>query len=280
MKKAIKRKTTVKKFATGGTKTIGPKTWGPALSPAEMLAKVRNATPTKAATTKPNASKDKWGRPSTSKWYGFNPDTKKFEADKKGDPIREGFNKKSEADPIRQGFKTTTSKTTVSPKKDEVKTTTKTTTTKPVANTVSALWKEVTGTDWSVAKGLGLTDGSAKNNIALMKDLKSGSFDLGKRVDARHQKEVDKVLEATANNPVKLEPRKATELPGPERELATYRNGGTKRKTTMKRKVVTKTPTRKVVVKVKPKAKVTVTKKATPTKKVVARKTVTTKKRK
>ena len=273
MKKVIKRKTTVKKFATGGTKTIGPKTWGPALSPAEMLAKVRNATPTKAATTKPNASKDKWGRPSTSKWYGFNPDTKKFEADKKGDPIREGF-------------KTTTSKTTVSPKKDEVKTTTKTTTTKPVANTVSALWKEVTGTDWSVAKGLGLTDGSAKNNIALMKDLKSGSFDLGKRVDARHQKEVDKVLEATANNPVKLEPRKATELPGPERELATYRNGGTKRKTTMKkatpmkRKVATKTPTRKVVVKVKPKAKVTVTKKATPTKKVVARKTVTTKKRK
>ena len=42
--------------------------------------------------------------------------------------------------------------------------------------TVSQLWKEKTGTSWSEAKSLGLTDGSASSNIALMKKLKSGEI--------------------------------------------------------------------------------------------------------
>ena len=42
--------------------------------------------------------------------------------------------------------------------------------------TVSQLWKEKTGTSWSEAKSLGLTDGSASANLDLMKKLKSGSI--------------------------------------------------------------------------------------------------------
>lgn len=51
---------------------------------------------------------------------------------------------------------------------------TKTTTAK-AAPTVSQLWQQKTGTSWSEAKKQGLTDGSAKSNIALMKKLQSGS---------------------------------------------------------------------------------------------------------
>ena len=50
-----------------------------------------------------------------------------------------------------------------------------TTTTKKSAPTVSELWKQKTGTSWSEAKKLGLSDGSASSNIALMKKLQSGS---------------------------------------------------------------------------------------------------------
>lgn len=42
--------------------------------------------------------------------------------------------------------------------------------------TVAELWKEKTGTSWSEAKKQGLTDGSAKNNLALMAKLKSGEY--------------------------------------------------------------------------------------------------------
>lgn len=50
-----------------------------------------------------------------------------------------------------------------------------TTTTTKSAPTVSELWKQKTGTSWSEAKKLGLSDGSASSNIALMKKLQSGS---------------------------------------------------------------------------------------------------------
>lgn len=42
--------------------------------------------------------------------------------------------------------------------------------------TVSELWKEKTGTSWSEAKKQGLTDGSGKQNIALVNKLKSGEY--------------------------------------------------------------------------------------------------------
>jgi hypothetical protein len=46
----------------------------------------------------------------------------------------------------------------------------------PAAKTVSQIWKEKTGKDWSEAKSLGLSDGSAASNMALLKKLKSGSL--------------------------------------------------------------------------------------------------------
>jgi len=41
---------------------------------------------------------------------------------------------------------------------------------------VAELWKKTTGTSWSEAKKQGLTDGSAKANLALMAKLKSGDY--------------------------------------------------------------------------------------------------------
>jgi hypothetical protein len=46
---------------------------------------------------------------------------------------------------------------------------------KTASPTVSQLWQQKTGTSWSEAKKLGLSDGSASSNIALMKKLQSGS---------------------------------------------------------------------------------------------------------
>lgn len=41
---------------------------------------------------------------------------------------------------------------------------------------VAELWKKTTGTSWAEAKKQGLTDGSLKNNLALMAKLKSGEY--------------------------------------------------------------------------------------------------------
>jgi hypothetical protein len=54
-------------------------------------------------------------------------------------------------------------------------TTTSTTKPKPAAKTVSQIWAEKTGTSWSEAKKLGLTDGSAKSNMALLDKLNKGT---------------------------------------------------------------------------------------------------------
>jgi hypothetical protein len=52
---------------------------------------------------------------------------------------------------------------------------TTTTKPKPAAKTVSQVWAEKTGTSWSEAKKLGLTDGSAKSNLALLDKLNKGT---------------------------------------------------------------------------------------------------------
>lgn len=46
---------------------------------------------------------------------------------------------------------------------------------KPATKTVSQVWAEKTGTSWSEAKKLGLTDGSAKSNLALLDKLNKGT---------------------------------------------------------------------------------------------------------
>lgn len=53
-----------------------------------------------------------------------------------------------------------------------------------VGKTVSQLWVEETGTPWSEAKRLGLTDGTKKANLALMKRLQSGEVLKRKPVEA------------------------------------------------------------------------------------------------
>jgi hypothetical protein len=51
--------------------------------------------------------------------------------------------------------------------------------------TVAELWKSTTGTAWSEAKKQGLTDGSAKANLALMAKLKSGDYKPKAKVEAK-----------------------------------------------------------------------------------------------
>jgi hypothetical protein len=58
-----------------------------------------------------------------------------------------------------------------------------TTTSAPKQKTVSQLWKEKTGMDWSEAKKQGLTDGSLKANLALQARLKKGE-DFSKKESA------------------------------------------------------------------------------------------------
>jgi hypothetical protein len=86
-------------------------------------------------------------------------------------------------------------KKTPEPKKSESKTVTK-----APAKTVSQIWKEKTGKDWSEAKKLGLSDGSASSNMALLKKLNSGSLS-NSDLSSSKFKEVGT-----------LEPKKATEI--------------------------------------------------------------------
>jgi hypothetical protein len=81
---------------------------------------------------------------------------------------------------------------------------------KPAAKTVSQVWKEKTGMDWSEAKKLGLSDGSAKSNMALLAKLNSGATsraDLGVKVE-----------------PITMATKKNEKMATPE--LATKRKGG------------------------------------------------------
>lgn len=81
---------------------------------------------------------------------------------------------------------------------------------KPAGKTVSQVWKEKTGMDWSEAKKLGLSDGSAKSNLALLAKLNSGATsraDLGVKVE-----------------PIVLATKKNEPMATPE--LATKRKGG------------------------------------------------------
>jgi hypothetical protein len=56
---------------------------------------------------------------------------------------------------------------------------------KEPSKTVSQIWKEKTGTEWSEAKKQGLSDGSAKSNLDLLKKLNSGSLDKDKQLPAK-----------------------------------------------------------------------------------------------
>jgi hypothetical protein len=63
---------------------------------------------------------------------------------------------------------------------------TTTTKPKPAGKTVSQVWAEKTGTSWSEAKKLGLTDGSAKSNLALLDKLKKGTVSKSSIADMKN----------------------------------------------------------------------------------------------
>ncbi len=97
--------------------------------------------------------------------------------------------------------------------KTPVKSTPKPAAAKPAGKTVSQVWKEKTGMDWSEAKKLGVSDGSAKSNMALLAKLNSGAMtraDLGAKTEP--------ITMATK----KVETVKSVETP----EIATKRKGG------------------------------------------------------
>ena len=166
----MKKTTASKKYATGGTSNSDyrpvqgppkPKPLTPAGSKkpvgapyAKPAAKPTPKTPAKPAPKKPASS-------------SYGPRTK--EVIKYMNP---------------SNIKPTASKTTTkTPAKTPAKPATKPAATKPAApkpaaaKTVSQTWAEKTGTSWAEAKKLGLTDGSAKANMALMAKLNKGTID-------------------------------------------------------------------------------------------------------
>lgn len=68
--------------------------------------------------------------------------------------------------------------------------------TKP-SETVSDLWQKVTGTSWAEAKMQGLTDGSLRNNLDILKRLKAGENPLETVRLAREQEAADKKKKVT-----------------------------------------------------------------------------------
>lgn len=75
---------------------------------------------------------------------------------------------------------------------------------KPASKTVSEIWKEKTGTDWSEAKKKGLTDGSMKANLALLAKLKSGSFDKENQPPARMETVKATDMKVSSTGPTEL----------------------------------------------------------------------------
>ena len=96
---------------------------------------------------------------------------------------------------------------TVTPKaKTVTKPTSGSATNKSAGKTVAQMWQEKTGTSWSEAKKQGLTDGSAKANMALMAKMKSNPETFSKR-DAVPEKLATISLSKAAEN---LSPAKPT----------------------------------------------------------------------
>lgn len=65
------------------------------------------------------------------------------------------------------------------------------------SETVSDLWQKVTGTSWAEAKMQGLTDGSLRNNLDILKRLKAGENPLETMRLAKEQEEADKKKKIT-----------------------------------------------------------------------------------
>ena len=115
---------------------------------------------------------------------------------------------------------------------------------------VAELWKKTTGTSWSEAKKQGLTDGSAKSNLALMSKLKSGTYKPEAKVEPKVKVEpkpfVPASFPARTDGPI-ADSEKLNEMRRGGRVMATKKPkmamGGTKKivfKKPIKKRIVTK----------------------------------------
>jgi hypothetical protein len=135
---------------------------------------------------------------------------------KKLNPVRDSANKKASdlntkiqtkfGDPIRKSVygdkkkevkkpevkKPIANKTVVKPITSKVETPKVVKTPKVSTPSVSQLWQQKTGTSWSEAKKQGLSDGSAKSNMALMKKLQSGQITKSSLSNDTFKKEMEK----------------------------------------------------------------------------------------
>ena len=160
MKKTVKKM--VKRYAAGGasldTRPVqnAPKvTITPAAKKPVSKAQAPKAKPTPKPTPKPAAKKPAAKKPAAKSTYSAVKDIKSRMYPNTGVP-KPGVGVRATTKP-----KPTTKKPAP--------------TTKPAGKTVSQVWAEKTGTSWSEAKKLGLTDGSAKSNLALLDKLNKGT---------------------------------------------------------------------------------------------------------
>jgi hypothetical protein len=160
MKKTVKK--SVKRYATGGssldTRPVqnAPKvTITPAAKKPVSKAQAPKAKPTPKPAPKPAAKKPAAKKPAAKSTYSAVKDIKSRMYPNTGVP-KPGVGVRATTKP-----KPTTKKPAP--------------TTKPAGKTVSQVWAEKTGTSWSEAKKLGLTDGSAKSNLALLDKLNKGT---------------------------------------------------------------------------------------------------------
>jgi len=160
MKKTVKK--SVKRYATGGssldTRPVqnAPKvTITPAAKKPVSKAQAPKAKPTPKPAPKPAAKKPAAKKPAAKPTYSAVKDIKSRMYPNTGVP-KPGVGVRATTKP-----KPTTKKPAP--------------TTKPAGKTVSQVWAEKTGTSWSEAKKLGLTDGSAKSNLALLDKLNKGT---------------------------------------------------------------------------------------------------------
>jgi len=160
MKRTVKK--TMKRYAKGGssldTRPVqnAPKvTITPAAKKPVSKAEAPKAKPTPKPAPKPAAKKPAAKKPAAKSTYSAVKDIKSRMYPNTGVP-KPGVGVRATTKP-----KPTTKKPAP--------------TTKPAGKTVSQVWAEKTGTSWSEAKKLGLTDGSAKSNMALLDKLNKGT---------------------------------------------------------------------------------------------------------
>lgn len=161
----MKKTTASKKYQTGGASNSnyrpvqGPPKPKP-ITPAgtKKPTGAPYAKPTPKPTPKPTAKTPAKPAPKKPASSGYGPRTKEVL----------DYMKPSNTIPAKKP--TTTKPATKTPAKP---TATKT----APAKTVSQVWAEKTGTSWSEAKKLGLTSGSAKDNLALLAKLNKGTID-------------------------------------------------------------------------------------------------------